>query len=113
VRHGTLFLVKMSCRDYLTEVPANDGLARRRQAHGAPVSRRRQVARGLRADVLARLGAQELHHSLTRIRHPRLQQRLAGTRHASDQGLTLVAISAQLELTLPLSARLKLNWSPI
>jgi hypothetical protein len=39
----------------------------------------------------------------------------AGAQPAGDarQGLTLVPISAQLELTLPLTARLKLTLSPI
>jgi len=32
---------------------------------------------------------------------------------APRQELTLVPISAQLELNLPLSAQLKLTWSPI
>ena len=40
-------------------------------------------------------------------------QRVAPAAQAVQQGLTLVPISAQLELTFPLSAQLKLTLSPI
>jgi hypothetical protein len=67
-----------------------------------------------RVSYLANVAAAIADDFLTRLRRRVAANDAFGALAVgSGQGLTLVPISAQLELTLPISALLKLIWSPI